>query len=85
MGEKFDLIDFVIVTLDSTTIEANIDEYRRLKYKQLIYIENLIKKNRVNQKEKKKYLEKIKKILLLNDNLVDLVEEIHNKLNKHCR
>ena len=44
MGEKFDLIDFVIVTLDSTTIEANIDEYRRLKYEKIIYLENLIKK-----------------------------------------
>ena len=44
LGEKFDLIDFVIVTHDSTTIEANIDEYRRLKYEKIIYLENLIKK-----------------------------------------
>ena len=46
-GFKLGLVDFEVVTLDSTTIEANIDEYRRLKYEQIIYLENLIKKYRV--------------------------------------
>ena len=41
---KFNLVDFEVVTLDSTTIEASVDEYRRLKYEQIIYLENLIKK-----------------------------------------
>ena len=31
-GSRFNLVDFEVVTLDSTTIEASIDEYRRLKY-----------------------------------------------------
>lgn len=62
-GAKFDLVDFEVVTLDSTTIEASIDEYRRLKYEQLIYLENLIKK--YGKSKGKEHLEKTKKILLL--------------------
>ena len=61
---KFNLVDFEVVTLDSTTIEASVDEYRRLKYEQIIYLENLIKKYG-KSKGKKEYLEKIKKILLI--------------------
>ena len=30
-GAKFNLVDFDTVTVDSTTIEASVDEYRRLK------------------------------------------------------
>ena len=30
-GAKFNLVDFETVTVDSTTIEASVDEYRRLK------------------------------------------------------
>ena len=30
-GVQFNLVDFRIVTVDSTTIEASVDEYRRLK------------------------------------------------------
>lgn len=60
---KFNLVDFKVVTLDSTTIEASIDEYRRLKYEQIIFLENLIKK--YGKSKGKEYLEKTKRILLL--------------------
>ena len=54
---KFNLVDFEVVTLDSTTIEASVDEYRRLKYEQIIYLENLIKKYG-KSKGKKEYFGK---------------------------
>lgn len=31
-GSKFNLVDFEVVMLDSTTIEASVDEYYCLKY-----------------------------------------------------
>lgn len=86
-GAKFDLVDFKVVTLDSTTIEASIDEYRRLKYEQLIYLENLIKKYG-KSKGKKSIWKKLKRYFYyseLDDKLVDLIEEIYKKLNKHGR
>ena len=43
-GVQFNLVDFKIVTVDSTTVEASVDEYRRLRYEQIIYLENLILK-----------------------------------------
>ena len=86
-GFKFGLVDFEVVTLDSTTIEASIDEYRRLKYEQIIYLENLIKKYG-KSKGKKSIWKKLKRYFYnneLKDDLVDLVEEIYKKLNKHGR
>ena len=84
---KFNLVDFKVVTLDSTTIEASIDEYRRLKYEQIIFLENLIKKYG-KSKGKKRIWKKLKGFFYYNeldDKLVDLIEEIHKKLNKHGR
>lgn len=63
-GVQFNLIDFKIVTVDSTTVEASVDEYRRLKYDQIYYLENLILKYS-KSKGKASILEKTKKILLL--------------------
>lgn len=86
-GCRFNLVDFEVVTLDSTTIEASIDEYRRLKYEQIIYLENLIKKYG-KSKGKKSIWKKLRKYFYnneLKDDLVDLVEEIYKKLNKHGR
>ena len=84
---KFNLVDFEVVTLDSTTIEASVDEYMRLKYEQIIYLENLIKKYG-KSKGKKSIWKKLKRYFYnneLKDDLVDLVEEIYKKLNKHGR
>ena len=84
---KFNLVDFEVVTLDSTTIEASVDEYRRLKYEQIIYLENLIKKYG-KSKGKKSIWKRLRRFFYYNeldDDLVDLVEEIYKKLNKHGR
>lgn len=86
-GAKFNLVDFETVTVDSTTIEASVDEYRRLKYEQLCYLENLIKKYG-KSKGKQSIWKKLRKYFYhgeLDDKLVDLVEEIYKKLNKHGR
>ena len=37
-AEKYGLVDFEVVSLDSTTIESSVDEYRRLSYDKLCYI-----------------------------------------------
>ena len=86
-GVQFNLVDFKIVTLDSTTVEANVDEYRCLKYDQLYYLENLILKYN-KSKGKTSIWKKLRKFFYYNeleDKLVDLVEEIYKKLNKHGR
>lgn len=86
-GAKFNLVDFETVTVDSTTIEASADEYRRLKYEQLCYLEDLIKKYG-KSKGKQSIWKKLRKYFYrgeLDDKLVDLVEEIYKKLNKHGR
>ena len=86
-ADKFGLVDFDVVSLDSTTIEASVDEFRRLSYDQLCYLENLINKygkskgkhsiwNRLRNYFHKKEL---------NDKIADLVDEIYKNLNKHGR
>lgn len=86
-GHKFDLVDFETVSVDSTTIEASVDEYRRLKYEQLCYLEDLIKKYG-KSKGKQSIWKRLRKYFYYNeldDKLVDLVEEIYKKLNVHGR
>ena len=86
-GVQFNLVDFKIVTLDSTTVEASVDEYRCLKYDQLYYLENLIL-TYSKSKGKTSIWKKLRKFFYSNeleDKLVDLVEEIYKKLNKHGR
>lgn len=87
IGVKFNLVDFKIVTLDSTTVEASVDEYRRLNYDQLSYLENLILKYS-KSKGKRTIWNKLRKFFYYNeleDKIVNLVEEIHKKLNKNGR
>lgn len=86
-GTQFNLVDFKIVTVDSTTVEASVDEYRRLKYDQILYLENLILKYS-KSKGKLSIWKKLRKFFYykeLEDKLVDLVEEIYKKLNKNGR
>ena len=66
-------MDFKVVSIDSTTIEASVDEYRRLKYKQLYYLEDLMKKYG-KSKGKQSIWKKLKKFFYnkeLNDKIAD--------------
>ena len=86
-GVQFNLVDFKIVTVDSTTVEASVDEYRRLRYEQIIYLENLILKYS-KSKGKASIWKKLRKFFYykeLEDKIVDLIEDIYKKLNKHGR
>ena len=86
-AEKYGLLDFEVVSLDSTTIEASVDEYRRLSYDKLCYLENLIKKYG-KSKGKRSIWRKLKNFFYkkeLNDKIADLVDEIYKNLNKHGR
>ena len=86
-GVQFNLVDFKIVTVDSTTVEASVDEYRRLRYEQIIYLENLILKYS-KSKGKASIWKKLRKFFYykeLEDKMVDLIEDIYKKLNKHGR
>ena len=86
-GVKFDLVDFKIISIDSTTVEASVDEYRRLNNDQINYLENLILKFS-KSKGKRSIWKKLRKFFYYNeleDKMVDLVEEIHKKLNKSGR
>ena len=86
-GVQFNLVDFKIVTVDSTTVEASVDEYRRLRYEQIIYLENLILKYS-KSKGKASIWKKLRKFFYYNeleDKMVDLIEDIYKKLNKHGR
>ena len=73
-----------IVSIDSTTVEASVDEYRRLNNDQINYLENLILKFS-KSKGKRSIWKKLRRFFYYNeleDKMVDLVEEIHKKLNK---
>ena len=41
-GVDFGLVDFKIVSIDSTPIEAYVNEFRSLSIGQILYLENLI-------------------------------------------
>lgn len=86
-GSKYNLVDFKIVSIDSTTVEASVDEYKRLNYNQIIYLEDLIK-TYGKSKGKQSIWKKLRNYFYkgeLKDDLADLVEEIYKKLNKHGR
>ena len=84
-ADKFGLVDFDVLSLDSTTIEASVDEYRRLSHDQLCYLENLINKYG-KSKGKRSIWNRLKNYFHhkeLTDKIADLVDEIYKNLNKH--
>ena len=75
LGGDLKLVDFKIVTMDSTTVEASVDEYRRLKYEQVCYLENLIQRYG-KSKGKRSIWNKIKRYFYyneLNDDIMKLM------------
>ena len=86
-ADKFGLVDFDVLSLDSTTIEASVDEYRRLSHDQLCYLENLINKYG-KSKGKRSIWNRLKNYFHhkeITDKIADLVDEIYKNLNKHGR
>ena len=86
-GFNFGLIDFKIISIDSTPIEAYVTEYRSLSIGQIIYMEDLIYDYSFD-KTKRTTWNKIKRFFIINelpDDMIDLIDEIHHNLNKHGR
>ena len=76
LGEECGLVDFKVITIDSTSIESKVDDFCFMTQNQICYLETLIKKYGFS-KYKKKCLEEIKGIFFITVNfpesIVDLV------------
>lgn len=87
LGFDFGLVDFKIITIDSTPIEAYVNEFRIMSIKQINYLENLIL-DLSFKKSTKCLWDKIKRYFYndeLPDEMIDLIDKIHHNLNKHGR
>lgn len=86
-GFKFGLVDFKIISIDSTPIEAYVNEFRSLSIAQILYLEDLIYDYSFN-KSTRTIWSKIKRFFFqdeLPDDMVDLIDEIYHNLNEHGR
>ena len=86
-GFNFGLVDFKIVSIDSTPIEAYINEFRSLSIGQIIYLEDLIYDYSLD-KTKRSIWSKIKRFFFMDklpEDMIDLIDEIHHNLNEHGR
>ena len=84
-GFNFGLVDFKIVSIDSTPIEAYVNEFRSLSIGQIIYLEDLIYDYSLD-KTKRSIWSKIKRFFFMDElpeDMIDLIDEIHHNLNKH--
>ena len=87
LGFNFGLVDFKIITIDSTPIEAYVNEFRIMSIKQINYLENLIH-DLSFKKSTKNLWNKIKRYFHndeLPDEMIDLIDEIYHNLNRHGR
>ena len=86
-GFNFGLVDFKIVSIDSTPIEAYVNEFRSLSIGQILYLEDLIYDYSLD-KTKRSIWGKIKRFFFMDElpeDMIDLINEIHHNLNKHGR
>ena len=86
-GVDFGLVDFKTVSIDSTPIEAYVNEYRSLSIAQITYLEDLIYDLSFD-KPKRTIWAKIKRYFFydeLPEDMVDLIDEIYHNLNKYGR
>ena len=86
-GFSFGLVDFKIISIDSTPIEAHVNEFRTLSIAQIIYLEDLIY-DCAFDKSKQIIWSKIKRFFFcdeLPEDMIDLIDEIYHNLNKHGR
>ena len=86
-GFDFGLVDFKIVSIDSTPIEAYVNEFRSLSIGQILYLEDLIYDYSLD-KTKRTIWTKIKRFFQMDElpeDMIGLIDEIHHNLNKHGR
>ena len=86
-GFDFGLVDFKIVSIDSTPIEAYVNEFRSLSIGQILYLEDLIYDYSLDKSTRNRW-NKIKRFFFndeLPEYMIDLIDEIHHNLNKHGR
>ena len=86
-GFKFGLVDFKILSIDSTPIEAYVNEFRSLSIGQILYLEDLIYDYSFD-KSKRNTWNKIKRFFFndeLPEHMIDLIDEIYHNLNQHGR
>ena len=83
-GFNFGLVDFKIVSIDSTPIEAYVNEFRSLSIGQILYLEDLICDYSLD-KTKRTFWTKIKRFFMMDElpeDMIDLIDEIYHNLNK---
>ena len=86
-GFNFGLVDFNIVSIDSTPIEAYVNEFRSLSIAQIIYLEDLIYDYSFD-KSTRPIWNKIKRFFFMDElpeDMIDLIDEIYHNLNEHGR
>lgn len=86
-GFKFGLVDFKIISIDSTPIEAYVNEFRSLSIGQILYLEDLIYDYSFD-KSTQVIWSKIKRFFFMDelpDDMIDLIDEIYHNLNEHGR
>lgn len=86
-GFKLGLVDFKIISIDSTPIEAYVNEFRSLSIAQIIYLEDLIYDYSFD-KTTRMIWSKIKRFFFLDElpeDMIDLIDEIYHNLNEHGR
>jgi len=86
-GFKMGLVDFKIISIDSTPIEAYVNEFRSLSIAQIIYLEDLIYDYSFD-KATRIIWNKIKRFFFMDElpeDMIDLIDEIYHNLNEHGR
>ena len=86
-GFKMGLVDFKIISIDSTPIEAYVNEFRSLSIAQIMYLEDLIYDYSFD-KATRTIWNKIKRFFFMDElpeDMIDLIDEIHHNLNEHGR
>ena len=86
-GFDFGLVDFKIISIDSTPIEAYVNEFRSLSIGQIIYLEDLIYDYSFD-KSTRTIWSKIKRFFVIDElpeDMIDLIDEIHHNLNQYGR
>ena len=86
-GFNFGVVDFKIISIDSTPIEAYVNEFRILSIAQILYLEDLIYDYSFD-KSTRTIWSKIKRFFFLDElpeDMIDLIDEIYHNLNQHGR